>query len=360
MTNFAARPARSRRVMSTFLLAVAMTAACSSNPTSTDTATNTTGPGNGEAASGRVVVITTGGTIATSTDANGVRRPTVGGAELAEGLDVEVVEVMKKDSSQLTPRDWDAIGTAAKKAVADGATGVVITHGTDTMEDTAMWLDVTYNGPAPIVLTGAQRSSDAPDADGPTNLRDAITVASSPAARDQGVLIMFAGDTFQALGTHKTTTQDLKAFGGTPPIGSVADDTFTLDHPAKRPFLGDVPAATAPPVAIVAAYPGDGAGPIDAAVAAGARGIVVEALGSGNAGEGVVDAVRRHAPAGVAFGISTRVPTGEVVAEYGPGDDMVKAGAVMVPNLRPSQARVLMMAALATNQPVRDVVGRWG
>ncbi|MGV0744562.1 asparaginase [Mycolicibacterium sp. XJ870] len=315
---------------------------------------------NAEPAPGRVVVITTGGTIATSTDASGVRRPTVGGAELAAGLDVQVVDVMQKDSSQLTPPDWDVIGAAAKKAVADGASGVVITHGTDSMEDTAMWLDVTYNGSAPIVLTGAQRSSDSPDADGPTNMRDAITVASSPAARDQGVMIVFAGNVFQALGTHKVNTQDLNAFGGTPPMGSVANDTFTLNHPARRPFVGEVSAAGAPRVAVVAAFPGDGPGPIDAAVAAGARGIVLEALGSGNAGEGVVDAVRRHAPAGVAFGISSRVPAGQVLDEYGPADDMVKAGAVMVPNLRPSQARVLMMAALAAGRPVGEVINRWG
>lgn len=333
MTYSPARPAWSRLAMGTFLLTVALTA-CSTNTTSPE-ATTTPDGAKGESTAGRVVVITTGGTIATSTDANGVRRPTVSGADLAAGLDVQVVDVMKKDSSQLTPADWDVIGTAAKKAVADGASGVVITHGTDTMEDTAMWLDVTYNGPAPIVLTGAQRSSDAPDADGPTNLRNALTVASSPAARDQGVMITFAGDVFQALGTHKVNTQDLHAFGGTAPIGSVAEDTFKLDHPAQRPFIADVPAA-------------------------GARGIVVEALGSGNAGEGVVDAVRRHAPAGVAFGISSRVPDGEVIAEYGPGDDMVKAGAVMVPHLRPSQARVLMMAALAAKQPVAEVIKRWG
>jgi L-asparaginase len=298
----------------------------------------------------RVVVVTTGGTIATSTGSDGVARPTRTGSDLTAGVrtpfQIDVVDLMAVDSSQLTPADWDRMSAAVAEAEKAGADGVVITHGTDTMEETALWLDLTHDGDMPVVLTGAMRSADSEDPDGPANLGAAISLAGGAEARGIGVVVALGGTVWQPLGLTKT---------GSGFVGVVVAPTARQ----RIPF-GELSAATAPRVDVVAAYAGSDAVALQACVAAGARGIVLAALGSGNAGAAVIEGVQRACDAGVEVVLSTRVPGAKVTVGYGPGRLLVDAGASVARSLPPPQARVLLMATLAAGRSVADVFAVWG
>jgi L-asparaginase len=238
--------------------------------------------------------------------------------------------------------------------------GVVVTHGTDTMEETAYLAELVHSDPRPVVFTGAQRAADVPDTDGPRNLADAVAVAADPTARDLGVLITFDGAVFAARGTRKAHTAAPAAFSApdTGPLGGVRDGVVSVGaRPVRLPPL-DLAALDLDGIRVdaVTYYPGADATVLDAVHAAGARGVVLAGTGAGNANRQVCAAVERLTAAGVVVALSTRVAAGPVAAIYGNGGgrDLLAAGAVPTGVLRPSQARILLAALLAQyRDPVR-------
>ena len=296
----------------------------------------------------KVVVITTGGTISCTADPTGALIPTVSGKQLvapvaerfAGNVDIEVTELSRLDSSSMTLADIDEIVSACHAALADPAVlGVVVTHGTDSMEETAIALDTFHNDTRPIVVTGSQKPYDHPATDGPSNLFEAVMIAADTSARDIGVLIVFGHAVLPARGAVKWHTTDELAFATNAP-----------EEPTRAEPVPVVPLAHTP-VEIIYAYPGAGRALVDAAIAAGAKGLVVCAMGSGNVGTELGAALGEVLDQGIPVVITTRVARGDVSGTYGGaggGATLAAKGAVGSTYFRAGQARVLLAIALAS------------
>jgi L-asparaginase len=316
-----------------------------------------------------VTVLATGGTIASRSD-GGAATARDGGADLVArldlppGLEVRVRDVFRVGGFRMTlDRVHELARAVAAELRDDDVTGVVVTHGTDTTEETAFFLDLFHADPRPVVLTGAQRAADAPDSDGPRNLADAVTAAADPATRGLGVLIGFGGQLFPARGTRKTHTLAADTFtnpsGG--PLGWIhGRGVGVVSEPRRGPALSlDAFDPGGVRVDVVACYPDADATVLRACAHAGARGVVLEATGAGNANPAICTAVAELTAAGVVVVTSTRVAAGPVAAIYGDGGgvDLLAAGAVPSGLLRPSQARMLLAALLGLHRDA-DVVRR--
>jgi L-asparaginase len=311
----------------------------------------------------RVHLVATGGTIAMRLDPQqGGAAPAVTGAdlvaaipELTQFVQLSVEEFSNIPSEHMTPEVWLCLAARLNEIVRAGTVdGIVVTHGTDTMEETAFFLDLTVHSPRPIVLTGAQRPASAPDADGPANLRDAIRVARCPGSQGRGVLIVMHGEVHTAREALKMETEDLDAFGshsGTD-LGRVENGqvTFVRDAPAR--IVLPLPERL-PRVDIIPMYAGADDAALQAALAHGAAGLVIAAVGAGNVNQTLFDGIVTALRQDVAVVIATRVPHGLVRPLYayaGGGVSLRKAGAIMAGDLTPQKARVLLMLALAAGQ----------
>ena len=294
-----------------------------------------------------VLVISTGGTIASTANDRGALVPTLTGEELVArsgtNRQVRAIDVASLDSSSMGLAEIDMLRETVRTSLLDDSASLVITHGTDSMAETALALDLVHADPRPVVLTGAMRSADHAHPDGPANLRGAIEVAAT--RRDTGVLVHFAGETLPARGLMKTQTTAEHAF------------TLTSGTPLPRPMA--VPAAPLDGlnIPIIRAWAGaDGAliralGPID--------GLVLEALGSGNVSAGMGGAVAKLLRRGVPVVVATSVPYGEVSFAYGGaggGSTLGDLGALPAGYLSAGQARIALATALATGVDPRSLL----
>lgn len=243
----------------------------------------------------KIALLTTGGTIAMTNDGQGADVSISGqslGARIGGFVDVEVTDVFAKPSPNMRLADMALLAQVALAKSRD-VDGVVITHGTDTLEETACCLDLLLRTETPIVLTGAMRNSGSEGADGVANLQAACRVAASASARGLGVLAVLADEIHAALLVRKAHTSSLNAFTSHPfgPLGSVVEGRVNLMlRPAWRPTQlrwGDAPSR----VPIVQVYSGFEPGALDRYATDGVDALVLSLPGGGHVPADVVEAL---------------------------------------------------------------------
>ena len=306
-----------------------------------------------------VAVVTTGGTIAMKTGADGGAVPAVSGQDLLDSVPglskiarIRVVPVCNIDSSQMTPEIWLELSAKVDKILAEGSVrGVVVTHGTDTMAAGAFFLNTTLVSNKPVVFTGAMREGSDISPDGPQNIYNAVRQVTLQERGQWGVTLtvnQFVADAFDVRKVHTTNVQCFES-GPAGYLGYVGAHGLAV-------YRRSVPAAkvarpeSVPPVALCAMHPGDDGRLVRAAVDLGYRGIVVQAVGAGNVNKAVFEAVRYALGKKVAVVVTTQVQYGGVQAIYGDaggGVSLKKAGCIFGGRLTSAKAALLLALGLA-------------
>ncbi len=230
--------------------------------------------------------------------------------------------------------------------------GIVVSHGTDSLEETAFLLDLLLPAGRPVVFAAAQRAPRSPDTDGPRNLLDAIRVAGSSRTRNLGVLVVLNGQIHAAREVEKTHSVALHAFASpdTGPVGAVDAGEILLFHTPRRRI--HLPAEEIEPrVELVRLTAGGGAAAIRAAAERGMRGVVVEVFGRGNAPPPVMEAVGAVREAGAAVVFTTRTGSGRVVLS----GSQQELGVVSGEDLDGLKARMLLTAALGAGSSPEEI-----
>jgi L-asparaginase len=309
-----------------------------------------------------VVVLATGGTIASRQDAEkGGYVPALSGEDLVAAVpaikkvaDVRVEQISNVSSSDMTPDIWLRLGLRVNELLgrADIA-GVVITHGTNTLEETAYFLDLSVTNRKPVILVGAQRPASDPDSDGPRNLLDAVRVAVAAEAIGKGAMVVMNGQINAARDVTKTNTSQVETFQSLEfgPLGVVdVEGVRFYRAPLRRQTFAIESSTQLGRVDIVMNYAGaDGLLIRSILRDASVQGIVIAGLGLGGVTSPMFDAIQDARKRGIPVVISTRVPTGRVFplsATKGSALSLRQIGCILADNLSPQKARILLMLAL--------------
>lgn len=316
-----------------------------------------------------VAILTTGGTIAMRHDAAaGGAVPTLGAADfmnaLPEGLPgLRTEELVNLPSSHFTLETLMTIRErVAALAMEPDVTGIVITHGTDTMEETAYLLDLTVPGDKPIALTGAMRTASDVGYEGYANLLAAVRVAAAPQARGLGAVVLFNDEIHAARRVTKMHTLSPATFQspGWGPVGRVEGDRVIVERRPERrvlPWRG-----LEPNVHLLKLTVGVETDLLEDALARDARGVVIEALGGGRVPVWWLPVIERARERGVMVMIASRCPSGRVWDAYGyPGAyrTLADLGCLFAEGLNGQKARIKLMVVLAATRKADQVAELW-
>ena len=310
----------------------------------------------------RVVIVATGGTIAGAAESSTAAGYTPGAMavelliaavpQLRRLADVRGVQLASVGSQDMNDELWVKLAVEVNRLLAGSdVDGVAITHGTDTIEETAYFLNLVVKSDKPVVLTGSMRPATSLSADGPLNIYNAVGVAADPRARGRGVLVVANDDIHGARAVTKRHTTDVQALVS-PEVSLLGVCLFDDRDFIRSPFRAHTtatpftlsPTEALPRVDVIYAHAGMSPDLIDAAVANGAMGLVIAGVGDGNMTTPALDAVKRAIAQGVVVVRSSRVGEGVIRRNIEINDDAL--GTVASKELNPAKARVLLKVAL--------------
>ncbi|ENZ7951916.1 type II asparaginase [Campylobacter jejuni] len=318
-------------------------------------------------AKSRIAILGTGGTIAGFIDSTIATTGYAAGAididvlikavpQIRDLADISWEQIANIDSSNMCDEIWLRLAKKIAKLFAEGIDGVVITHGTDTMEETAYFLNLTIKSDKPVVLVGAMRPSTAISADGPKNLYNAVALVANKEAKNKGVMVAINDKILSARGVVKTHSLNVDAFSSPDfgDLGYIVDgkvffyNNVTKAHTKNAPF--DVSKLTSlPKVDILYSYSNDGSGVAAKALFEhGTKAIVVAGSGAGSIHKNQKDVLKELLKKGLKVVVSSRVVAGCVAVS----DSDEKLGFISAEDLNPQKARVLLILALTkTSDP---------